>query len=199
MARKAALLLASSISMMAPSLGLADPTPPSTPSTTISQLDALHDQIAVLKQELQIAKLKAGISNAGKSGSGSSPTTPTGFPGIGYGQPQQPVAATPAPQALMPRVVSIDGRGSRLSAVLMMPDGGEVVATPGLGLGDGLTVHDVTASGVRVMKGGNLLPLPFVSGQASPQASTQAPQEPAAPVSVPAPLAYPPSLPGAGQ
>ncbi|MDD2859892.1 MAG: type IV pilus biogenesis protein PilP [Acidiphilium sp.] len=195
MARKITLLLASSISMMIPSLGFADPTPPSTPSTTISQLDALHDQIAVLKQQLQIAKLKAGISDAGKSGSGASAATPTGFPGIGYGQPRQSAPVTSAPQASMPRVVSIDGRGSSLSAVLMMPDGGEVVATPGLGLGDGLTVHDVTASGVRVMKAGNLLPLPFISTQASTQASP----EPVAPVSVPTPLAYPPSLPGAGQ
>lgn len=195
MARKITLLLASSISMMIPSLGLADPTSALPPSTTISQLDALHDQIAVLKQQLQIAKLKAGISDAGKSGSGSSSATPTGFPGIGYGQPRQPAPVTSAPPASMPRVVSIDGRGSSLSAVLMMPDGGEVVATPGLGLGDGLTVHDVTASGVRVMKAGNLLPLPFISTQAGTQASP----EPAAPVSVPTPLAYPPSLPGAGQ
>ncbi|GAN80379.1 hypothetical protein Aam_046_020 [Acidocella aminolytica 101 = DSM 11237] len=80
-----------------------------------------------------------------------------------------------------------------------MPDGGEIVATPGLGLGDGLTVHDVTASGVRVMKAGNLLPLPFISTEATPQASPQAAPEPASPVSAPLPLAYPLSLPGAGQ
>jgi type IV pilus biogenesis protein PilP len=110
MFRNSVFLLATSIAMMTPSLGIADPTPPSTPSTTISQLDALHDQIAVLKQELQIAKLKAGISDAGKSGSGGSSATSTGFPGIGYGQPQRPMATTPPPQASMPRVVSIDGR-----------------------------------------------------------------------------------------
>jgi hypothetical protein len=81
----------------------------------------------------------------------------------------------------------------------MMPDGGEVVATPGLGLGDGLTVHDVTASGVRVMKAGNLLPLPFVNTEASTQVSTQTAPEPASPVGEPTPLSYPPSLPGAGQ
>ncbi|MGE4482973.1 type IV pilus biogenesis protein PilP [Acidocella sp.] len=182
------------MAMLMPGLALADPAPASNKTTTISQLDALNAQIAVLKQELQIAKLKAGIKNAGNPSTGES-AAPTGFPGVAFGKPPQPASAAPAPQDTMPRIVSIDGRGTRLSAVLMMPDGGEIVATRGLGLGDGLTVHDVTASGVNVMKAGNLLPLPFVSAQDS----TSAPAVSASQVSVPRPASYPPALPGASQ
>lgn len=194
MVRKSVRLLAMPLALLIPALALADPASPSTTTTTISQLDSLNDQIALLKQELQIAKLKAGIKSAGDT-STREPAAPTGIPGVGLGQLPRPASVQPAPQDTMPRIVSIDGRGSRLSAILIMPDGGEIVATPGLGLGDGLTVHDVTASGVNVMKAGNLLPLPFISAQSSASPSPET-AGPASPVSISQPSPYPPALPG---
>lgn len=155
-------------------LGLILIVPPAmaaAPSATYGQLDALHDHIAILKEQLQIAKLKAGIANAGK------PATTQALPGsispglgIAENAPPSP-GAVHRHRATLPRVVSIDGRGARLSAVLLMPDGGEVIATPGLGLPGGLTVHDVSATGVRVMKAGTLFPLPFAEARTAAESS----------------------------
>lgn len=203
MNRKSVFLLSALVSMLGPCFARANSPSTSATSTTVRQLDTLHDQIAVLKEELQIAKLKAGIKDAGKAGPRTSASTSSGFPAFSYGPPALPRASTVVSHhEPMPRIVSIDGRGSQLSAVLTMPDGGEVVVTPGMGLGDGLTVHDITAAGVRIIHGGKLLPLSFIGDQRRMGALSQAAVPP-----VNAPLPFPPVqtlpapqiLPGASQ
>lgn len=192
MSRTATLLLASTC-LLVPATSFAKPAASSGGNTTISQLDALHDQIAVLKQELEVAKLKAGIKNAGSPNASMASPPPTG---LAYSQPPRPATTiAQRPSHTLPRIVAIDGRGTRLSALLLMPDGGEIMAKPGLGLGDGLTVHDITASGVRVMKAGDLVPLPFVgSGDDTPAPADQGNSSPA-----PRQISYPPALPGAAR
>ncbi len=195
MSRTRTLFLVSTC-LLVPAISFAKPVPSSGGNATVSQLDALHDQIAVLKQELEVAKLKAGIKNAGNPNASMAPPALTGFPGLAYGQPPRPATTIPQrPSHTLPRIVAIDGRGTRLSALLLMPDGGEIVAKPGLGLGDGLTVHDITASGVRVMKAGDLVPLPFVGNRDNAPARTDQGDTP--PASSPA--VFPPSLPGAAR
>lgn len=132
-----------------------------SPDTTVGEITTLRNQIAVLKEQLEIAKLKAGIKAAttpSAPGQGQGPVL-SGYPG-GQTTPSGPQGDT-----RLPRVLSVAGRGSHLSATLELPGGGEVIAYPGLGLPGGLTVHDVTAQGVRVMKAGSLKVLPFADGE----------------------------------
>jgi hypothetical protein len=107
---------------------------------------------------------------------------------LGAGQVNRPmVIMTPAhqptndqPSAVvptLPQIMSIEGRGMHLSAVLMMPDGGEVVASPGLPLTGGLTVHDINSAGVQVMQAGNLVSLPFETGSGASEPVFQAPPQ----------------------
>lgn len=147
-------------------------------------------QIALLKQQAEIAKLKAKITAAkngavgngqqrGGIGSGRLP------PGTIMGSKSRPAARPSEPE-----IVSIVGVGTRVRAVLMLPNGSEVVASRGEALPDGMTVHDVSANGVRVMKGGNLIPLAFATSTRSPnvEAGTRPSDRPR----------LPPGLPGAG-
>lgn len=136
--------------------------------------DSLSDQIAVLKQQVKIAKLKAQIANAGKSPSNGGVSSLPGAlpPGLGLVRgPGNPKAAGQPPRRSEPEIVSIDGRGNHLIAELLMPSGGEVIASHGNTLSDGLVVRSVTPDGVSVVKDGKVVSLPF-EGSAAPAATT---------------------------
>ncbi len=185
-----------------------------TPShvANLRELDALHSQIALLKAQLEIAKLKQGITDAGKpSGAGSA------LPGGGFHSPFGAAAptnplqgASPLQAASLPRVLSISGSGGNLSALLSMPDGGEMLVRPGMKLAGGMAVRRITANGVEVSGRHGLEGLPFAPGQASSGQGERTISSPsfaaptfASPVSLPPmgglPGSVPPMGPGAPQ
>jgi type IV pilus biogenesis protein PilP len=160
----------------------------------------LQRQIAVLEQQLKIAELKKQIREADDTGtkeSGNNPVAPPA-PASALGPS---VAATPSvpPPLPLPQVVSISGLGNHLAATLRLAAGGLVIAYPATGLPGGLTVHDVSADGVHVMKGGELIPLPFAGAdaQATAAPAPQVVQLPAfsAPPVGPGPFLHGPSGP----
>lgn len=122
---------------------------------TAGQIDALNVRIAVLEAQLKIAKLQASIKKA-KDGK---PTASTG-------------AASPESRATLPRVESISGAGSRLSAMVSLPDGGRRIVTPGSRLPGGLVVRSVTKNGVEVSGKRGTEWLSFLNGSASGDASS---------------------------
>ena len=173
------------ISCATPLFGAYAQTPVSSPAT-VQQLSVLNDQIQVLKSQLLIAQLNANIQTAKhQQATGADQTDRPVVPMLPATQPVEdpPTAVPPS----LPQIISIEGRGGHLSADLLMPGGGEVVASPGLPLAGGLTVHDVSVSGVQVMQGGNLVPLPFATGTE--------PEEPGYQVSPPRHLPWQPILP----
>lgn len=135
-----------------------------------TKLQALQSQVAILKQQLAIAKLKAGIKHAGNA----PPTTARAdadMPRTVAMNRQSRHSSRPS----LPRILSIDGRGASLTAVLATSDGGQVVATRGQRLPGGYVVKAVTPDGVEVAKGKAVIPLPFGG-----QEMASAPQSPAA-------------------
>lgn len=169
------LFLASTI--FTPSLALADgdAAQPAPTATTQGTLDDLQDQIAVLTAQEKIASLKAQIltDNKGKDAdpSSASPYPPLPVPGLMPTPPKTASAQGPV-QAPMPVIMSIQGRGDNLSAMLLLPSGAQIMATRGADIGGGLMVHDVSANGVNVIQAGNLVPLQF-EGEAPARAAAQ--------------------------
>lgn len=156
----------------------------------------LQQQIAILEQQLKVAQLRKQIRDADAkdddaskaAAAASSPQAP--MPLAARAAPVvAPSSPPPAPQ--LPQVVSISGAGSHLTAVLLLPTGGEVVAYPAMGLPGGLTVHDVGPNGVHVMSGGELVDLPFEGSGPAPLPA-QAPS--AAPSFIQLPASSPPSF-----
>lgn len=180
---------------------VAQPSPPlSAPSqnaasngVSLRELDALHSQIALLKAQLEIAKLKQGITDAGKTaGAGSAMTG--GFPRQLSGMPSPTDFSQ---NASIPEVLSISGSGSNLSAVLSLPHGGELPVRPGMKVGE-LVVRSITANGVEVSGKHGVETLPFASGQGSSAQGAQNFQTPLSP-SAPfiSPISMPSGMPGA--
>lgn len=128
-----------------------------TDSTTYGQLSALTGQIAILKAQVQVAQLQQQIADAKKRADSTSavPSSAqagaTGYPGGGV-----PVLGNTQPQ-----VLSISGQERRLTALIQMPGGGDVEATPGTPLGNGMVVEYITPSAVQIMRDGQLVVLPF--------------------------------------
>jgi type IV pilus biogenesis protein PilP len=138
-----------------PAIALADPA-------TIQQLTVLHNQVAILTQQLAAAKLQGEIAQAGGASS-----TPAPFAG-GAAAPAAPIA----PANTLPTVVSIMGGGDRLTATLQTSTGTQLVVSPGQALPGGLTVYRINSDGVSVMQAGNIVPLSFVGAAAAPSGST---------------------------
>lgn len=157
----------------------------------------LQQQIAILEQQLKVAQLQKQIREAAAkdddaskaAAAASSPQAP--MPLAARAAPAvAPSNPPPAPPPL-PQIVSISGAGNHLTAILLLPTGGQVVAYPAMGLPGGLTVHDVGPNGVHVMSGGELVDLPFEGSGPAP-VSTQAPS--AAPSFIQLPASSPPSF-----
>jgi type IV pilus biogenesis protein PilP len=160
-----------------PTVALAQAAQPQTPMpadpVTLGNISDLKSEIGLLTQELQVATLKAQIAkdNAAAEAAGGAPAD------------ANPVNDGDGDGLGMPSVVSIVGSGAQLTATLQLPqtpqlpEGGQVIASPNMGLPGGLTVYDISASGVRVMSGGNLETLPFATAQSdtppAPQGGVQ--------------------------
>jgi type IV pilus biogenesis protein PilP len=142
----------------------------------VETLSSLNDQAAVLAEQLKIAQLKQQIRAADASNSAPNPTPLPGSGSMSYPNlPSAPPAAASNAPAL-PTILSISGESGRLTALIQLGGGGQVVAYPGMGLPGGMTVYDVSTNGVRVMSAGALVSLPFASaGADAPMASGSAP------------------------
>ena len=160
----------------------------------------LQQQIAILTQQLKVAQLRQQIRDADAKDddankapvAAAAPSPPASTP-IAASAATAPASAPPPPP--LPQVVSISGAGNHLTAILLLPTGGEVVAYPAMGLPGGLTVHDVSPNGVHVMSGGELVDLPFEGSGPGPlpvQVPSAAPSFIQLPASSPPPFAPPP-------
>lgn len=146
---------------------------PAAAAVTAGQLASLDARIAVLKRELQVAKLRAAVAQAG---SGSTARMPgASGDGLSSRRTVSPQQATSDPGEV-PEVLSISGAGTHLVAEIALPSGGVVVATPGLRLSRGLTVKRISADGVEVRAGSKVLPLPFASGAGPQEAPPASPR-----------------------
>lgn len=164
---------------------------PSNQPATMRQFTANQTKIFLLQQTAQIARLKAQIaqSNSQAGGSGGS----------------QAFATSPAPQSGaasaagsgLAQIVSIAGGRHGVQALIRLPDGSEVLAERGEALPGGYTVHDVTVSGVHVMKAGNLIGLPWASSDEIQNASRSRQSGPESGANPRSDESGPPRLPGA--
>jgi type IV pilus biogenesis protein PilP len=180
-------LLRSAALALLPSIAFADP------SSDVQQLTALHNQVAILTQQLAVARLQAQIA---QQGSASSAATPAAPPVPGAPAPV-PAASNLAPAVSLPTIISIVGSGIHLTATLQTQSGTELVVVPGQALPGGLTVYRITENGVSVLQGGNIIPLPFASDSPAPASSTPASTTAATtmlPRIIPPPPPNPPSM-----
>lgn len=141
----------------------------STPDTsTYGQLSALTGQIAILKAQAQVAELQQQIASAKRSADATTTTAPapTQASVPSYPQGGVPAPVMPTVSDTKPQVVSISGRGQRLTALLQMPGGGEMEAAPGTPIGNGMTVEYITPNTVQIMQNGQVTVLPFAGGGA---------------------------------
>jgi type IV pilus biogenesis protein PilP len=164
---------------------------------TVQELTSLHDQVAILTQQLAVAKLQSSIAQAGGDPSGVPTPAPTGIPGLA-------MAPAPLPQTSnVPSIISIVGSGATLTATLQTTTGTAIVTAPGQMLPGGLLVKSITADGVTVLYGPNVVSLPFAGGiaaQTAPTANTAATPVPVNAASLHGPSLSPlplPPLPGA--
>lgn len=135
------------------------------------QLSSLISQITLLKAQLQVVQLKQQIAASARQISDASQpvSSPLSRSPIGVlppppqliNKPQAGAAHTSNLVELEPHILSIAGQGGQLSALLLMPGGGEVEVVPGTLLGDGSVVKAVSPQSVRVMQNGALVALPF--------------------------------------
>lgn len=123
--------------------------------SSYAQLTSLNDQIALLKAQLQIAQLQQQLAVA----SHSSTTVQSGVPAF-------PSSVIPPPTFTdttqnIPQILSISGRGKRLSAILQMPQGNEITVVPGTTLEDGAIVRYITPQTVMILLNNKTLYLAF--------------------------------------
>ncbi len=155
------MLLRSAALALLPAIAFADP------ASTVQQLTTLHNQVAILTQQLAVARLQAQIVQQG---------APAGTSASGASSPVQAAANAPT-AASLPTVVSIIGSGIHLTATLQTQSGAELVVVPGQALPGGLTVYSITENGVSVMQAGNVVPLPFAGDSSATASSSSAPTD----------------------
>lgn len=166
-----------------PSVALAANTSSASASASLGNLQhseqsytKLNAQIALLKKKLQIAQLQSKIRETKHNQNGSSQgqgpqRAPQGMPPGLYRemmhqhqphrrqQQQQPAKQTP-----LPEIVSVEGMGSHLTAVLRLPSGNDLPVQAGSSLPHGAVVHAITPNGVTVKQGGKIKSLSLASG-----------------------------------
>lgn len=148
---------------------------------TYGQLSSLVSQIAILKAQAQIVQLQQQIAEAKRAAAAAdaqpklvSPPVPmaSGMPALPappYPAPTDRPAASSQPRFSAftstgddkPQILSITGRDGQLSALLLMPGGGQVEAVPGTPLNNGAVVRVVSPQSVQVLQNGRLITLPF--------------------------------------
>ncbi|MGK9453024.1 type IV pilus biogenesis protein PilP [Acidithiobacillus caldus] len=140
-------------------------------SVTLAALARAQNEAALLRVQLDIAKLKEEIRKAkegkstGENDSSPKPYLPSGF---SAGQATLESAMDKARKTGMPKVLSIYGKGNGQDvAELALPNGGTVLVHAGMDLAPYGRVESVSGNGVYFLAHGKRLVLPIaVSGGA---------------------------------
>lgn len=144
----------------------------------LQDLAAAQGKVALLTEQLKIAKLQAEIAKAKKGDLGGSSGTPE-F-GMPTASPLSPELSPPSmsshekkQSAALPKVIDVMGVPGRYQANLSLPGGGTVAVTSGSSVGSSLRVLSVGPEGVRILRGQEKLFLPYesTSGGAVEEAS----------------------------
>ena len=191
-------LLRGMVFALLPAIALAD----TAPTPTVQRLTDLHTQVAVLTQQLAVAKLKSQIARQNNAAKPAAPATPAtsadgltagapppggiklafpGFPAAPSAPAAAPAAAaatnnsvtTAVAAAMSMTIVSIIGSGTHLTATLQTSTGAEIIVAPGQKLPGGFAVDKITENGVSVARDGHIVPLLFAGS--GPVASALAP------------------------
>ncbi|HDC1790837.1 TPA: type IV pilus biogenesis protein PilP [Salmonella enterica] len=129
-------------------------------SVTGGQLEVLQGKTLLLEAQVQAARLKKQLSEAGSLPSADSlPSVSAPVAGVPVGGIAIPVPAPSAPSAKSGRitVLEVSGRGKNLQATLSFPDGRRGVVQAGSTLpGSTLTVKAVSLSSVTLSDGQQL-------------------------------------------
>lgn len=165
-----------------PAIAFADPP------SSVQQLTALHNQVAILTQQLAVARLQAQIAQQGASPASPAGATDPAAPAIAPAASTAPVAVS------LPTIISIVGSGIHLTATLQTQSGNELVVSPGQALPGGLTVYSITENGVSVLQAGNIVPLPFAGDSSSTASTASSASVPAALNSLPRIIPPPPPV-----
>lgn len=138
------------------------------------QLAQAQAQAALLRAQLEIAKIKAEIRKADSDGAQTAPATPP-MGGAGFTPPALPAlpalsaplsAAAPAPAETRPRILALMGRDRVFTATLLLPNGAVMRARAGSVLPGGWKVLRVDAAGVTAVHEGKTVPLAFAGNGA---------------------------------
>ncbi|MHB1644626.1 MAG: type IV pilus biogenesis protein PilP [Acidithiobacillus sp.] len=148
-----------------------------TGTVSAGHLAQAESRIAMLKMQLEIAKLNAGIAKANAQakhpgGKTSQPMSPYGgmlpaggMPSFSSVPSSKSSASVPAPALLAatpaPRVLSLSGAGGHYQATLALPNGEVMTVVDGSRLGHGWRVRKVSAAGVTATHAGQVIPLGF--------------------------------------
>ncbi len=129
-----------------------------------ADLDALHDQAAILKAQLEVAKLRSEIQKTMNTASAHGGVPPVSNP------PLTPPPAGPAP---MPQVLAVMGAGSRVTATILLPNGGEMMVSPGVRFPGGWTLERIDDGTVWArQKNGKQAQILPLAGGGSPQSGS---------------------------
>ena len=137
-------------------------TQTASPQTSYAQLAALNDQIALLKAQVQVAQLQQELAVA----THATTMVQNGVPDL----PSSSITTLVSPHTTQttPHIIAISGRGRRLSALVQMPQGDEMMVVPGTTLSNGAIVQSITPQSVVVLLNNQTLSLPFSGAPHTP-------------------------------
>ncbi len=179
--RKTSFIVTTTLMLAAvPVSSFAGPASQITGIVSAGSLAQTESRIAMLKMQLEIAKLNAGIAKANDQAKHPG-ARKASLPASGYGNaPMFPSATavnpspSPTPSAThpaAPRVLSLSGAGGHYQATLALPDGEVMTVVNGSRLGHGWRVRGISATGVTATHAGRVIPLGFASGNGSTSGS----------------------------
>ncbi len=137
---------------------------------TVGDLTRAQGKVALLKAELEIARLQAEIKKTkeGKTTDNrpaSFPQTTIG-PSVGIGQNDGLIPSFVTKnngKNRFPRVISLSGMAGHYTATIALPNGTVMNANAGGSLGNGWTIVKIDNQGVIASHDGKVVPLAFVS------------------------------------
>lgn len=159
---------------------------------TAGDLARAQSRVAMLKADLEIARLQAEIRKAkeGKTADAANAFSrcpnPYQMPGASpFMGPVSGMAARGTSNTRFPRVISLSGMAGRYTATIAMPNGTVMSAKDGTSLGDGWKIVRIGDQGVVALRAGKRIPLAFVSSGSENEGSNS---------SVGVPMSSPPSM-----
>lgn len=146
---------------------------------TAGDLARAQSRVAMLKADLEIARLQAEIRKAkeGKTAdvanAFSRGPNPYQMPGASpFMGPVSGMAARGTRSSRFPRVISLSGMAGRYTATIAMPNGTVMSAKDGTSLGGGWKIARIGDQGVVALHAGKRIPLAFVSSGSESEGSS---------------------------